>query len=105
MNLVYGTGQAWSVPNEAGVCAASEQPQSTDGTVCKGGVTSAGPTPRPRLPSQDLVLTIGKPTTASYCVMKPTPAACCPVTLDGSSPVDATTGTCVCPAAGAPHCN
>jgi hypothetical protein len=100
MNLVYGTGQAWSVPNEAGVCAASEQPQSADGTMCNGAVTSKGPTPRPRLPSQDLTLTIGAPSSVSYCVANPTPAACCPATTDGSTPIDPATGTCKCPNTG-----
>ena len=107
MNLVYGSGQAWSVPNEAGVCAASEKPQSADGTMCTGAVTSKGPTTRPLLPSQDLFLTIGKPTNASYCTTNShqTPAACCPVPTDGSPPVDMTgTGTCRCPDAGSAVC-
>jgi hypothetical protein len=109
MNLVYGTGQAWSVPNEAGVCAASELPQSSDGTMCTGAVTTKGPTPRPRLPSQDLFLTIGKPNNyiPNYCTTNnhQTPAACCPVPTDGSAAVDMTgTGTCRCPDAGPNVC-
>jgi hypothetical protein len=68
MNLVYGTGQAWSVPNEAGVCAPSEAP-SADGKTCGT---------RPRLASQGVVLTIGAPKDAAYCAKNPTPAACLP---------------------------
>ena len=33
MNLVYGTGQAWSDPNEAGVCQAGET-ESADHSSC-----------------------------------------------------------------------
>jgi hypothetical protein len=66
MNLIYGTGQAWTVPNEAGVCAASE----------KASATKCGT--RPRLGSQNVVLTIGGPTDPAYCQAHPTPAACVP---------------------------
>jgi hypothetical protein len=100
MNLVYGTGQAWTDPNEAGVCAASELPVSANGTMCTGGVTTQGPTPRPRLPSQDLVLHIGPPGDPTYCVTNPTPAACCPAPTDKSPAVDPTTGQCKCPNTG-----
>ncbi|MEZ4300898.1 MAG: hypothetical protein R3B70_38545 [Polyangiaceae bacterium] len=68
MNLVYDSGQAWTVPNEAGVCAASEEP-ADNGQTCGT---------RPRLPSQDVVLTIGAPNDASYCKSHPTPPACLP---------------------------
>ncbi len=70
MNLVYPTGQAWSVPNEAGVCAPAE-PQTADGKSCKA-VTNA----RPRLVSQDALLVVGAPKDAAYCKANPTPAAC-----------------------------
>lgn len=68
MNLVYGTGQAWTVPNEAGVCAASEE-AADDGQTCGN---------RPRLASQDVVLRVGPPTDGQYCKDHPTPAACLP---------------------------
>ena len=87
MNLVCSTGQAWSNPNQAGVCAAAE-PESADGKSCVG-ITPKGPTPRARLASQDVVLTIGAPSNPGYCVMNPTPVACCPALADGSVRVDA----------------
>ncbi|MBK8259586.1 MAG: hypothetical protein IPK82_43890 [Polyangiaceae bacterium] len=67
MNLIYGTGQAWTVPNEAGVCAANEEAKGTD--TCGN---------RARLASQDVVLTIGAPSDAAYCKANPTPQACLP---------------------------
>ena len=80
MNLVYGTGQAWSVPNEAGICASSE-PQSSDGTQC------ASPNQpnaiRARMSSEDVVLTIGPPSDPTWCAKNPTPAACLPPTTSG----------------------
>ena len=102
MNLVYGTGQAWSDPNEAGVCAASELPVSADGKSCTGAVTTQGATLRARLPSQDVVLTIGPPSDASYCKNNKTPPACCPLLSDGSDIADPTqridpSGQCKCP--------
>jgi hypothetical protein len=66
MNLVYGTGQTWTNPNEAGVCAASEEPN--------GSNTECGT--RPRLASQAATLTIGPPKDAAYCQAHPMPAAC-----------------------------
>jgi hypothetical protein len=73
MNLVYSTGQAWSVPNEAGVCQTGET-ESKDGASCKGSLAT-----RARLSSQDRVLTIGPPKDPSYCTgMHAVPAACCP---------------------------
>lgn len=48
MNLVYPTGQAWTVPNEAGVCGLGEAP-SDDGLMC--GL-------RARLSSQAVVLEV-----------------------------------------------
>lgn len=77
MNLVYGTGQAWTVPNETGVCQVGE-PISADGKMC----VADGPpgAQRTLLPSQDVVLTIGPPSDPSYCSnpMYKTPAECCP---------------------------
>ncbi len=72
LNLVYGTGQAWTNPNEVGVCAAAE-PESADKKSCVAAVGS-----RPLLASQDRLLTIGPPADASYCTTHPTPAGCCP---------------------------
>lgn len=69
MNLVYPTGQAWTVPNEAGVCA-GEEPQSADGKQCVS-VTN----PRPRLVSQDAIVTVTAGD-AAYCKANPTPKAC-----------------------------
>jgi hypothetical protein len=66
MNLVYGTGQTWSNPNEAGVCAASETENSAK--------TECGT--RPRLASQAATLTIGPPKDAAYCKAHPAPATC-----------------------------
>jgi hypothetical protein len=73
MNVVYPTGQAWTLPNEAGVCAPAE-PMSADGKQCEAD-TSVG-TPRPRLSSQDAWLTVGPPTDEAYCKANPTPKAC-----------------------------
>jgi len=65
MNVVYPTGQAWTTPNEAGVCAASEQPATAD--TCGA---------RPRLGSQTAVLAITAPSDPSYCSAHPTPSTC-----------------------------
>jgi len=74
INLVYGTGQAWTVPNEAGVCAPSEPSPKGDSTVCKAMSTPA----RPRLASQAAGLTVGKADDLSYCSQNPVPDACIP---------------------------
>ena len=66
MNLIYGTGQAWTIPNEAGVCAASE-------AASPGQCGS-----RARLASQGVVLTIGEPAEPAYCQAHPTPTTCLP---------------------------
>jgi len=65
-NLVYPTGQAWTVPNEAGVCGSDEAPG-------KGTCGS-----RARLDSQNAVLTIGPPADPGYCTATPTPPRCLP---------------------------
>ncbi|HTN89001.1 MAG TPA: hypothetical protein VL242_35230 [Sorangium sp.] len=67
LNLIYGTGQAWTVPNEAGVCAPSEPAPSAE--ICGA---------RPRLASQDAVLRVGPPDDPAYCAEHPTPALCAP---------------------------
>jgi hypothetical protein len=96
MNLIYGTGQAWFVPNETGVCAAAE-PESADGKTCVG-TTPKGLTARARLASQDVVLTVGAPDDSSYCVSHQTPPECCPPLADPKAPrVDPATGQCKCP--------
>ena len=74
VNLIYPTGQAWTTPNEAGICAASE-PQTKDGKSCAAG-TNANDPHRARLVSQTAALTITPPTDAAYCVKNPTPAIC-----------------------------
>ena len=66
MNLVYPTGQAWTLPNEAGVCAEGEA-QSSDGKKCGS---------RERLASQDVMITVSAATDAAYCKTNPTPKAC-----------------------------
>ncbi|MCA9621973.1 MAG: hypothetical protein KC731_23270 [Myxococcales bacterium] len=66
VNLVYDTGQAWTLPNEAGVCAESEAPG--DGTCGT----------RARLASQGILVQIGEPRDPGYCDEHPTPAACAP---------------------------
>lgn len=59
INLVYPTGQAWTLPNEGEVCAANE-PMSGDGKKCGT---------RARLASQGAVFTIGPPNDAAYCAL------------------------------------
>lgn len=66
VNVLYETGQAWTIPNEAGVCAEAEAP-SPDGSRCGS---------RPRLASQAVVVTVGEPTDPSYCAANPPPAEC-----------------------------
>ncbi|APR85541.1 Hypothetical protein A7982_10890 [Minicystis rosea] len=75
LNLIYSTGQAWTVPNEAGVCQALEASQD-GGKTCGDPTTEAH---RPVLPSQAVVLTIGKPDEPSWCDAHPTPEECFPV--------------------------
>jgi hypothetical protein len=75
MNLVYPTGQAWTVPNEAGVCQPLE-PTSDGGKTCGDPTTSAT---RARLASQSVVFTISAPTDPSFCTgAHATPPECCP---------------------------
>ncbi|UQA58755.1 hypothetical protein [Polyangium aurulentum] len=76
MNLVYPTGQAWTLPNEAGVCAALE-PQTSDGAKCRSATSE-----RARLASQDAILTIGPPNDPAYCAAHPTPVQCKALSTD-----------------------
>lgn len=73
MNLVYPTGQAWTLPNEAGVCAGAEHDEATsaDGLWCE-----AVKNKRRRLVSQDAWVKVGAPKDAGYCKANPTPKAC-----------------------------
>lgn len=75
MNVVYSSGQAWTLPNEAGVCAANEPSPEGQPDLCGSLAT---PAHRPRLGSQDVVLTIRGPDQAQYCKDHPTPPECCP---------------------------
>ena len=72
MNLIYGTGQAWTVPNEAGICGPTE-PASSDGKQCEEPTKDTKAT-RARLASQSAVLTISPPGDPSAC--KALPPAC-----------------------------
>lgn len=66
INLIYGTGQAWTVPNEGGVCAETEEASADRcGT-------------RRRLASQGVPLQIAPPGDAAHCTQFPTPALCLP---------------------------
>jgi hypothetical protein len=83
LNLIYGTGQAWTVPNEAGVCIGRELEK--DKTTCcalqgdanqsQSTCESSAPT-RARLDSQRGILVVGPPTDPAYCVKHPTPDTC-----------------------------
>lgn len=70
MNLVYPTGQAWTLPNEGGVCT-HEEPQTTDGKRCAAGDLS-----RRRLLSQDALITVAPAADKAYCKSNPTPKIC-----------------------------
>jgi hypothetical protein len=78
INAVYPTGQAWTVPNEAGSCATPE------GLLVRTpGTGSCNKKPRPVLYSQGTraVLEIIPPTTPegeATCTMFPVPAECLP---------------------------
>jgi hypothetical protein len=68
VNILYETGQAWTIPNEAGVCGEGELP-SADGAICGT---------RPRLASQSVAVTVGEPTDPGYCEANPPPSECQP---------------------------
>ncbi len=71
MNVVHDTGQAWTLPNEAGVCtgvggslASTRERPTPDGTGC---TLEHVPGSRPRLPSQDWNLFVGGRSEPGYC--------------------------------------
>lgn len=79
INLVYPTGQAWTVPNESGACAPGEG--YADNLPDFPGVLACTQKPRPVLLSQGTraVLEIVPPTTAdgiAYCKAHPVPQDC-----------------------------
>ncbi|HEX7666995.1 MAG TPA: hypothetical protein VF407_20840 [Polyangiaceae bacterium] len=83
INLVYSTGQAWTVPNEAGSCAAAEGavgPASTAPNAPPAdGVQSCQTKPRAVLPSQGTraILEIVPSTSGdSFCKQFPVPQEC-----------------------------
>ncbi len=83
INLVYSTGQAWTVPNEAGSCAVSEGavgPASTAAGAPPGdGLQSCQSKPRAVLPSQGTraVLEIVPPPPGdTFCTQYPVPQEC-----------------------------
>ena len=79
INLVYPTGQAWTVPNESGACAPGEG--YGDNLADFPGVLACTQKPRPVLLSQGprAVLEIVPPTTPegiAYCKNHPVPSDC-----------------------------
>jgi hypothetical protein len=73
IHVLYPNGQAWTVPNEAGVCAASEGPTDYAARTC---VTE----PRPVLYSQGTraVVEIVPAQDPAFCAAFPVPADCLP---------------------------
>ena len=63
-NLVYETGQAWTIPNEAGFCVGAER------TTSSGCIIDALGTGRPVLGSQQTILQIAGEREAGYCAKK-----------------------------------
>jgi hypothetical protein len=83
INLVYPSGQAWTVPDEAGSCASDEGavgPASTAASAPPGdGLQGCQTKPRAVMPSQGTraVLEIVPPPAGdNYCDTHPVPAAC-----------------------------
>jgi hypothetical protein len=81
-NLVYPTGQAWTVPNESGSCAVLEgsvdfTSSSTTGAAC---ATDGGAPTRDVLQSQGprAVLEITETPGSKTCAAHPVPAVCLP---------------------------
>ena len=62
-NLVYPSGQAWSVPNEGGACIGLETPSG-------GRCVQRGGPGRALLGSQETVLKVGAEREAGYCAQK-----------------------------------
>jgi hypothetical protein len=80
-NFVYPTGQAWTVPNEAGGCAVSEGTVSFSSSAPTGAQCSLdGVAGRDVLFSQGTraVLEILEEPSSPTCAMYPVPAACLP---------------------------
>jgi hypothetical protein len=78
-NFVYPTGQAWTVPNESGSCAAGEGPltfstSSSSGALCAGDAGAS----RAVLFSQGprAVLEITRSSGSARCATNPVPTAC-----------------------------
>jgi hypothetical protein len=63
LNLVYGTGQAWSLPNEAGRCRSPLEVENLGNLTCK----QEGQPARPLLLSQRVHVTIGGAQEDGYC--------------------------------------
>ena len=83
INLVYSTGQAWTVPNEAGSCAVDEgapgPAPTAAGTPPPDGLQACQRKPRAVLPSQGTraVLEIVPPPPGdTYCDAHPVPTEC-----------------------------
>jgi hypothetical protein len=62
-NLVYGTGQAWTMPNEAGTCIPPFEPETSAGS----GLCRAGSFSRRVLPSQQGTIAIGAEREVGFC--------------------------------------
>ena len=76
LNLIYDTGQAWTLPNEAGICMPGEVSKPlADGSP---GCEQSGLPGRAILQSQSVVVTVGPPEDDQYCVDNPTPPECLP---------------------------
>jgi hypothetical protein len=71
INVVYPDGQAWTVPNEAGVCAVGEGASDFASARCTGG-------PRPLLYSQGnrAVVEVVRARDPAFCLDHPVPAEC-----------------------------
>lgn len=89
MNVVHDTGQAWTVPNEAGVCtgvggslATTRETMTADGSACTLEHVAGS---RPRLKSQDWNLFLGGRSETGYCESFPRPID---ATLPSSKRVD-----------------
>ena len=63
INLVYDTGQAWTIPNESGVCQPPLETSAAGGTQCQ----QLGVSNRPVLASQNTMIRVGGRQDAAYC--------------------------------------